>query len=243
MSDKLAKIESGAIVQAQDAPSVGQMLAAVIEKGITSENVGALKELVGLYKDMEKWNAEKEFARAFNALQKEMPQITATSVIPNRGKYERFEDLMKVVGPLLASHGFTVSFTMDYKENRILETCHLKHVGGHTQSNSFAVRSGKADTDTQADCKAATTAKRNALCNALNIVIRQDILNGEHDANIEGGVITAEQAFELERRVGETNSNRERFFKLAGVQQYKDIPAAKYSILDELLAEKERRPR
>ena len=84
----------------------------------------------------------------------------------------------------MVRNGFSVDFTMDYKDGRIIETCHLRHTGGHSKSNSFGVRVGKADTDTQADCKAATTAKRNALLNCLNIVIRQDALQDERTGRL-----------------------------------------------------------
>lgn len=226
---------------ARPEPSVASMLQTVIERGVTQENVSALEKLVSLYERMQDKDAEKQFAASFVALQSDMPTIVAKSVIPNRGKYERFEDLMEVIRPLLTKHGFVATFSMDFKDNRILETCHLTHVGGHSRQNTFAVRSGgKADSETQADCKAATTAKRNALCNALNIVIRQDCLNEEHDAAIEGGPISSEQAFELERRVMETESNKVAFLKFAGARSFAEISSGKYEVLSGFLARKER---
>lgn len=239
---ELAPRES-AIEARTTAPTVADMLQTVIAKGVTGESVTALEKLVGLYERMQEKEAEKAFAAAFVSLQSEMPPIVATTVIPNRGKYEKFEDVMKVVGPILSKYGFTVSFSMDFKENRILETCHLKHVGGHSQSNSFAVRVGKADTETQADCKAATTAKRNALLNALNIVIRQDCLTEENDASLEGdpfAKVTLAQAEELERRVHATNSHAAAFLKFAGAGTFADIAASKYAELDAMLKRKEK---
>lgn len=223
--------------------SIGEMMRGIIDRGITEDNAVALEKMVGLYERMESKKSEQAFTAAFVALQSELPTIVAKTVIQNRGKYEKFEDVMAVVGPLLHKHGFTVSFSMDFKENRIIETCMLKHTGGHSQSNSFAVRCGKADTDTQADCKAATTAKRNALLNALNIVIRQDVLTDEHDPRIEGGCITEDQADELQQRVMETNSDKSRFLKLAGSDTFAGIAAGKYDILDMFLQEKERKGR
>ena len=194
----------------QSAPTVGQMLQAVVEKGVTSDNVGALEKLVELYERVEQRNSEKAFAASFAALQGDLPTIVASSVIPNRGKYERFEDVMRVVGPLLARHGFSVSFDQIADDNRIKSVCTLRHVAGHSVATSFAVRlGGRADSETQADCKASTTAKRNALCHALNIVIRQDCLSEENDASLESSdFVTPSQADELERRVAETNSDR-----------------------------------
>ena len=181
--------------------SIEQAFQAAASKSLDKESLQVMKELLAM-------DSARQFNTAFVALQGDMPVIVAKTTIPNRGKYEKFEDLMTVVGPLLTKHGFTVSFSQDFKDNRILEICTLSHCGGHSRANSFAVRAGRADTDTQADCKAATTAKRNALCNALNIVIRQDCLNEENDAGIEGdpnAFITPAQAEELERRVKETN--------------------------------------
>lgn len=242
MSTALQKTEPMPLDVQRAQPSVAEMLQAVIHGGITQDSVGALDKLCGLYERMEARNAEKSFAAAFVALQSEIPPITATSVIPNRGKYERFEDIMHVVGPLLNKHGFSVSFEQAADDKRIRVTCHLRHVAGHSVPTSFAVRlGGRADSDTQADCKASTTAKRNALTQALNIVIRQDCLADEDDARNEGGYITDDQAFELERRVKETNSDVAKFLRLAGADSFAHIASSKYDVLDTMLKTKEQR--
>src|SRR5580693_891146 len=212
--------------------SVPALIRSVIDRGLTTEGVAAMEKLVDLYERMEQRNAEKEFNAAFVALQAELPVIVASTVIPNRGKYERFEDVMRVVGPLLAKHRFTVSFSMDFREGRILETCTLRHTSGHSQSNSFAVRTGKADTETQADCKAATTAKRNALLNCLNIVIRQDVLQDEEsNAEMVGELISWEQAEYLRSEVKETGSDEAAFLRFAGAANYEEIGSARYADL------------
>lgn len=220
-----------------DGMSLESAFKAVVDGTIKAEHVAVMKELLAM-------DAERKFNAAFVALQADLPTIVATSVITNRGKYERFEDIMRVVGPLLTKHGFTVSFSQDFKENRIVETCTLSHAAGHSRANSFAVRAGgRSDSETQADCKASTTAKRNALCNALNIVIRQDVfLNEDADATIEGdpnAFLSDEQAFEVERRVKETNSNVPAFLKFCGAKSFAEIPANKYREIDDLLRRKE----
>jgi len=215
------------------------MLQAVIDRGVTPENVTALDKLCGLYERMQSIDAEKQFAAAFVALQSEMPIITASTVIPNRGKYEKFEDVMRIIGPLLVKHGFSIRFSNEAKDGRIIETCYLMHSGGVTKTNQFAVRTGKADTETQADCKAATTAKRNALLNALNIVIQQDCMDSEHDAAIEGGPITPAQVADLKRRVASTRSNEEKMLKFARATSYETIIASMFAPLDAELRRRE----
>lgn len=205
-------------------PSVGEMLKAVVDKGVTHDNVAAIDKLVTLYERMQDRNAEKQFTAAFVKLQTELPTIVASTVIPNRGKYERFEDIMRQIAGPLAANQFTVSFTQDFKENRIVQTCHLSHVGGHTRTNSFAVRVGKGDSDTQADCKASTTAKRNALLNALNIVIRQDVFQDEDDPRVDGAPIDEAEAMVLHSRVIELNCDEPKFLKYAGVPDHGNPP-------------------
>jgi hypothetical protein len=223
-------------------PTVADMLSAVIQGGVTNENIAALERMTDLYERMESKKAEQKFNAAFAALQSELPDIVASSIIPNRGKYERFEDIMYAVKPLLVKHGFAVSFEQLADDKRIRVTCHLRHADGHSTSTPFAVRlGGKADSDTQADCKASTTAKRNALTQALNIVVRQDAFDSEDDAKLEGGFITLEQADELERRVALLNVDRVAFLKFAGAATFKEIPSSKYDLLDQQLAKKERK--
>lgn len=224
----------------QTQPTVGMMLQAAVQHGVTAESVGVVERLAALFERDQTRQAETAFAIAFNALQAEMPDIVATSVIPNRGKYERFEDVMHVVKPLLIKNGFSVSFSQEADDKRIRVTCKLRHTGGHSQETPFAVRlGGKADSDTQADCKASTTAKRNALLQALNIVIRQDCLMDDDDPRNEGGFITEAQSEELQRRVSETNSDKAKFLAVAGAQTFATIPAGKYATLDSLLRVKE----
>jgi ERF superfamily protein len=231
---------------ARPAPSVADMLQAVIQKGVTVESVAAVEQLVKLYERMQERDAEKAFATAFVGLQSEMPKVQATKIVPNndgtpRYKFAPFEDLMAQVAPMLQKHGFTVSFSSRFDASRIISTCTLQHVGGHKRANEFAVRVGQGPpkaTESQADGAAATYAKRFALTEALNIVVG----HLDNDARLEGPVntpVTKEQAEELERRAKETNSILPALLKFAGAKSFSEIPASKYDALDQLLRRKE----
>lgn len=237
MGNKLQKADSQAVeFRPETGLTTGQAFKAVIEGNLDAQKLEVMKDLLRM-------DAERQFNQAFVALQSAMPPIVAKSVIPHRGKYERFEDIMTVLSPLLANHGFAVSFSQEQQDNRIIETCTLSHAAGHSRKNSFAVRAGgRADSEVQADCKASTTAKRNALCNALNIVIRQDCLTNEDDVGIEGdpnALVTPEQASELERRAQMTNSDIKAFLAFARAKTFATIPANRYADLDGLLRRKE----
>lgn len=217
--------------------SIEQAYRAVVEGNLDAPKLAVLKELLAM-------DAERRFAAAFVALQDETPNIKAVSVIPNndggvRSRFAPYEEIMEQVAPLLQKHGFTVTFSTDFKEGRIIKICTLQHIGGHSRSNQFAVRVGSGPpkaSEAQADGAASTYAKRFALCDALNIVVDRDT-----DARVEGAPITKEQAAELEHRVAMTNSDRNAFLKFAGAKSFAEIMDSKYAILDGFLARKEGR--
>lgn len=230
--------------------TVPQMLQTVIQGGVTAENAAAFEKLIELHWKMQERDAERDFASAFVALQAEIPNVKAVKAVPNkdgtvRYKFAPYEEIMEQVSPLLKKHGFTVTFSTDYKDNRLIKTCTLQHTSGHSKSNSYAVRIGSGppgSSETQADGAAATYAKRGALSDCLNIVTEKD-----DDANAEGDFITKEQAEELQHRVKMTNSDEKKFLKFCGVnvqgavnfEHYREICENRYKEADSMLRQKE----
>src|SRR5438105_3133303 len=131
----------------REVPTVAEILAAVVGKdgkGVTGDNVAAVREIVGLYERVQAKDAEKEFARAFVALQAGMPNVKAIRAVPNndgsvRYKFAPYEEIMEQVAPMLKAHGFTVTFSTEVTDTRVVKICTLQHVGGHSRSNQFAV--------------------------------------------------------------------------------------------------------
>jgi hypothetical protein len=222
-------------VEPQGVITIESAFNAAASKALDKDSLAVMERLLAM-------DGERKFNASFAKLQSELPTIVASSIIPNRGKYERFEDVMRQIGKPLSENGFSIKFSQDYHENKIVVTCELRHAGGHKELNRYAVRvSGKADSETQADCKASTTAKRNALLQALNIVIRQDCLNEENDPHMEGNpdaFVTQAVADELERRVKELNGDVPRFLAFAGAKKFSEIRASKYDMLDSSLRDK-----
>jgi hypothetical protein len=119
--------------------------------------------------------------------------------------------------------------------------CRVRHDAGHSTETAFAVRlGGKADSDTQADCKASTTAKRNALLMAFNIVIRQDCLQDEDDPRNEGTEITQEQADELRDWVDAVGRDRRKFLDFAKADSFEKIQTGQLAMLQAELKRAER---
>lgn len=244
MNETMELAPQAALPVERRAPSVPEMLQAVIDRGVTSENAAALEKMVDLYERMQEKEAEKAFAVAFKALQSESSAIKAMRPVKCKDgtlkyKFAPYEDIMEQVKPLLEKHGFTVSFSTEFVEGRIVKICTLQHIGGHSRINKFAAKVGSGPpgcSETQADGAASTYAKRFALCDALNITIEKD-----SDANVEGDgtKITKEQAASLRERAKATGSNEALFLTFAKAATYEDILASNYSKLDASLRKKE----
>ncbi len=239
----------------REEPSVAGMLQAVIEKGVTTENVAALQQLVGLYERMQERDAEKSFAQAFAAAQSKLKRIEAVHAVPDKHgntKYmvSKFSEIWDAVEPVLAEHGFTAGFSQRMEEGmplRVTTSFILQHTeSGHKTVTPFTVRVGSGPpgcSDFQADGAASSYAKARAVCAALNIII----IEGD-DAREEGKPIGMALAQDLMVRVRALKLDEESFLKFAGVHamsvpaeldDYMKIADDRYERLDEILAKKE----
>ena len=143
--------------------------------------------------------------------------------------YLPYDEIMREVQPLAEQFGFSISFSTDFKDARIIQTCTLQHIAGHHRDYKAFVRAGAGPhgaTETQADGAAMTYAKRYSLCNALNIVVERDT-DGQ-DARNEGAPISFEQAETLRDLVKETGADEARFLAFAGAKTYAEIGSARY---------------
>lgn len=238
--------EGTAVVRQPQPRSVADLLSLVVERGISADNVAAFTQLVQLHREEVKANAERAFAEGFIELQKALPTIPGSRVVPGRNqgevrfKYANFDDIDAIVRPLCLQHGFSYSFRETAIESgRVTVTMTLQHAGGHSREIPYSVRIGSGPpgaSESQADVSGHSYAKRGAIESGLSL----RIVGERDDARMEGGPITVEQADELARRVAETNSDRAAFLKLAGSPDFKGIMSSKFDMLDQLLTRKEK---
>lgn len=241
--------------------AVASMMHAIIEKGITAENVSALEGLSKLLERQQDKQAEQEFNRAFAQLQNEIPAVRADKdVSMGNGSgysYCSYEEILKQAQPIMTRHGFAVKFSQDLSDGKVKVTCKLIHEGGHSEENNYSVRvSAKGApgmNETKMDASASTVAQREAFCDALNIVRRG---REEQDERMQGDSITGAQAVELQSRVramggftdegtflsyahGVKNALGEKPTPKLIAETYAAIPAHRLEELEKLLARKE----
>ena len=225
------------------APTPLSLMQQVIASGITADSVGVMERLVALDREMKKDAAAAEYAVAFSSLQNEMKAFKPTKAVPGKEPgsvkymYLPYEEIMREVRPLCEKNGLSISFSTDFAEGRIIQTCTVQHISGHSRDYRAFVRAGAGPygaTETQADGAAMTYAKRYALCNALNIQVERD--TDGLDARNEGAPISHEQAQTLKELATEVKADIPAFLKYAGAAKFEDIGSARYDGLYKSLA-------
>ena len=237
-------LDDARLVVAQPTPLA--LMQQVIAAGITPESVGVMERLVALDREMKKDAAAVEFAGAFSRLQTALKAFKPTKEVPGKDKegnriikytYLPYEEIMREVNPIAEREGLSISFSTDFAEGRIIQTCTIQHVSGHSKDYKAFVRAGAGPygaTETQADGAAMTYAKRYALCNALNILVERD--SDGLDARNEGHAISFEQAQTLKELAQEVKADIPAFLKYAGASKFEDIGSARYDGLYKSLA-------
>jgi hypothetical protein len=175
------------------APPTGDPFLALIRELSVDDRVDPVKlaAIFDLKRGLEADRAKLEYVMAFSAMSDELPVITKKGQIKNKAgqvqsKYARYEDIQRIVKPILRRHGFTVNHeqTPDNSAEMVL-TSFLMHRGGHSQKSTFRAKADDSGSknDVQGLGSIASYAKR------YNVVALLDLeMQGEDD---DGQMATA----------------------------------------------------
>lgn len=184
----------------------------------SSIDVAKMRELIELQKDIMQIEREAAFNEAFARLQDNMPTITkngrieirdkATNEIKQSTPYGKYEDLDRVLKPLLKQERMVLSYTCKTTADaRIIVTCTLRHVKGHAISSDSAPLSldtSGSKNNVQAAGSTTSYGKRYSCCDLLNIVFEDEDTDGNSPlvddqqaknlvSLMDAGELTAEQ--------------------------------------------------
>jgi len=185
---KLAKIEQGQL-PAPITPM--EMLATAHANGADPDT---LEKFMLMAERAEDRQAKRDYLEAFQKFSINAPKIVKTRK-GNKWKFADLEDVVKAVRPVTNPLGLIWSFKQKQEGNRVIVTCVLSHVGGHSEECS-----AEGDDDTsgsknaiQAVASAISYLRRYTLLGVLGLSTEDD------DGSGIGGTqtITAEQKQEL----------------------------------------------
>lgn len=166
-----------AIIEQQSTQLLGTIAEAAKNPDV---DVDKMQALLDMQERVMNRAAKAAFTQAIHAFQEECPEIPKSRVISVRGRrqssYCAFEDMMRVIRPIMVKHGLTASFNSDDKNGRIEVICTLSHKDGFDLVSKFAAPSDKSGSknDVQAVGSSLSYGKRYSLAAALGLVFAEE---------------------------------------------------------------------
>lgn len=213
-----------------------------------SLDVKKLEALMEMQFKMERRQAEQEFIAAFTRVSEKMPRVKKTGVIDlGKGKgqiaFAKWEEMDKVIRPLLASEGFTLSFDSAPRTGEgggLVVTGKLMHRSGHVSAASIPLPldSGPGRNNLQAQGSTLSYGKRYCAEMLLNIV-----REGGDDDGVKGAArfATEDEVSELRALIAETNTSENNFCALFGVAHLGELTVANVAPAKNMLNMKRRK--
>ena len=229
MNEKLHKVS----VIPEPIPTQSEMSALIhiIERAARdpSVDIDKLQRLMDMQERITARNAETAYAAALSAMQPDLPVITERGKIDiGRGKpqsYALWEDINETIKPVLAKHGFSLSFRTGQEDGKISVTGILSHRQGHSERTTMLLPTDTSGSKNAVQSVGSSTSygKRYTAAALLNLTSR-----GEDDDGIAGGSagkISLEQVEQLVALCDEVNADKEAFSKYLKVNSIADIKA------------------
>jgi hypothetical protein len=115
------------------------LLEKAIEKGASIETI---ERLVALAKDVREVQAREAWHQAMAEFQRRVPPIKKDStakVVTMRGQYSysyaQLGDILEIIRPIMGDLGLSVTWETDMQTNRVVVSCKVSHVLGHTETS------------------------------------------------------------------------------------------------------------
>ena len=187
--------------------------------------------------------AKAAFDAEFTAMQTELPIIAEKGLLlTNFGReiatYARWEDINRVIKPILAKRGFSLRFKTGQEGDRIIVTGGLHHVAGHVEETTLwlPVDMSGGKNGVQGIGSSTAYGKRYTASALLNLVS-----SGEDDDGVAGGQekpISHDQADKLRHLIESSGASERRLLALLRAESLANIGASKYRVAVAALAAK-----
>ena len=229
--------ETAVVVQEQ--PSLIEVLLADPDR-VKDYPIEVVREMYALVRAEQAEQARREFAEAFNAVQKAMTPVRKMGKNTHTGSmFAKAEHVFEMLDPLILGEGFSRSMsTADCPiEDHIRFVLIVRHVGGHEErhcldapSDHIGTKGSATKTKLHGMASSYTYCERHLLCKVFGVQLIAD-----DDGNAGGGIgpgaekITADQALDLEALLTEVKGNRAKFLELMGVSKIHDLALSQHA--------------
>lgn len=195
-----------------------------------------LERLIALQERMEAKLALEAFNASFAQMQCEMPSVEKrTENTHTKKKYADLDDINDKVRPVMAKHGFGVSFKIQTHEKFVTVTGILMHRNGHREETSMELPrdEGAGRSIVQAVGSTTTYGKRYVMCALLNITSGDDDDNDGYRKKQQetAPTVTTLQAKQIEALIPKCSQRAQDAFR----RLYPDIELIERSQFDTVL--------
>lgn len=201
-----------------------------------SVDIDKMERLIAMQERVQSREAETAYYAALAEMQPNLPVIDERGGIKNRdgvvqSTYALWEDVNEALRPVLAEHGFSLTFKVERSESEISVTGILAHRGGHREQTRLGLPSDTSGSKNavQAVGSSASYGKRYTAYALLNITT-----TGEDDDGNKAGAkhpISVKQYDELQIKMAEKDVDETAFVKFLRGQKkiasddLRDLPA------------------
>ena len=213
-----------------------------------SVDLERMERLLQMREQMIAREAKMAFDEALSQAQVEFPVVERKGKIEVRKKdsagdrtgavqqstpYARWEDINDAIKPVMASHGFALSFRVDIIQDRgIKVTAILSHAKGHREETSIILQhdSTGSKNAVQAVGSSVSYGKRYCAAALLNLTSRLPE-DQDDDGSAAGGdgPISEDQLAELIRLADEVAADKIRLCTYLNIESLAALPARRYT--------------
>ncbi|MBB4063641.1 ERF family protein [Gellertiella hungarica] len=233
-------VEIQAPSQTAVAPAVNDSAAVIhmIERAALDPNVDIdkMERLLQMQERIMARNAKAAFDAAFADMQKELPVINERGGIKDRNgnvqsKYALWEDINEAIKPILARHGFGISFRTGKRDGHIVVTGVLAHREGHREETEMELPADTSGSKNAVQAVGSSTSygKRYTAGALLNLTSRGEDDDGHAAGVANVQVINEEQFLALNQLIEEADLDKVAFCEHWRIDSVKELPAGKFN--------------
>jgi len=230
----------GALVEkeTEQASAVGQESTAIIsmiERAARdpSVDIDKMERLMLMQERIFDRNAKSAYSAALAQMQPELPAIKERGGIKDRGgkvqsTYALWEDINTAIKPVLAAHGFAISFRISHPEGCIAVTGVLSHKDGHSEETTIHLPHDGSGSKNAVQAVGSSTSygKRYTASALLNLTSYGDDDDGYHGGNSE--TISSDQAETVRALAVEVKADINKFLNFFRAESISDLAAKDY---------------
>ncbi|HZH10598.1 MAG TPA: ERF family protein [Microvirga sp.] len=230
-------VSGSEIIDNVPAPVVSESAAIiqVIERAAMNPavDIDKMERLLEMQERIMERNARAAYAADLARMQPELPVIAERGGIKDRSgniqsTYALWEDINEAIKPVLAKHGFALSFRTGQEEGRITVTGVLSHREGHSEETTMhlPIDTSGSKNSVQAVGSSISYGKRYTAGALLNITSRGE----DDDGKAAGGAatISEEQVEALQDLIIEVGADPKKFLAYLKVDNLAALPANQY---------------